>query len=374
MCAAMTTMRAALLEAPGSLSVVDDVEIADPRSGEVLVRVSHCGVCHSDLSVYDGSFPSAVPTVLGHEASGVVEAVGTGVHSVAVGDPVILTPVPNCGRCYFCVRDQPTLCQVHSIALFTGLLPDGTTPLSWHGSPVFRGLATAAWGELTIMPEVAVVKVDPDVPLDVACVIGCAVQTGVGAVLNTAAVEPGATVLVLGAGGIGVAVTQGARIAGAAMIVVSDPSAERRETALRFGATHVLDPEAGDVPTAVYELTGGIGMDYCFEAAGQAALIETGIAASRNGGTTVCVGAPPIDQGIAIPGVVGFSATEKRLIGCLLGSSNSHREIPRLLSLWKAGRLDLEAMITARRPIDEVVDALTDMQARAGLRTVLDVA
>jgi Zn-dependent alcohol dehydrogenase len=220
---------------------------------------------------------------------------------------------------------------------------------------------------------VAVVKVDPDVPLDVACVIGCAVQTGVGAVLNTAGVEPGATVLVLGAGGIGIAVAQGARIAGAAMIVVSDPSAERRDTALRFGATHVLDPEAVDVAAAVYELTGGIGMDYCFEAAGRAALIETGIAASRNGGTTVCVGAPPVDQGIAIPGVVGFSATEKRLIGCLLGSSNSHREIPRLLSLWKAGRLDLEAMITARRPIDEVVDALDDMQARAGLRTVLDV-
>jgi Zn-dependent alcohol dehydrogenase len=223
------------------------------------------------------------------------------------------------------------------------------------------------------MPEAAVVKVDADVPLDVACVIGCAVQTGVGAVLNTAAVEPGATVLVLGAGGIGIAVTQGARIAGAATIVVSDPSSERREAALRFGATHVLDPAAVDVPTAAREITGGIGADYCFEAAGQAALIETGIAASRNGGTTVCVGAPPIDQGVSIPGVVGFTATEKRLIGCLLGSAHSHREIPRLLSLWKAGRLDLEGMITARRPLAEVAVALADMQARTGLRTVLEV-
>lgn len=370
----MTKMRAALLEAPGEISVVDDIEINDPRSGEVLVRVSHCGVCHSDLSVFDGGFPAPLPSVLGHEAAGLVEAVGPEVHTVAVGDPVILTPVPHCGRCYFCVRHQPTLCQVHSVALFTSLLPDGTTPLSRNGTPVFRGLATAAWGELAIMPEVAVVKVDRDVPLDVACVIGCAVQTGVGAVLNTARVEPGATVLVQGAGGIGIAVTQGARIAGAAMIVVSDPSPERRESAVRFGATHVIDPSAVDVPSATLELTNGIGMDYCFEAAGQAALIETGIAASRSGGTTVCVGAPSIDQGISIPMVTVFTSSEKKLIGCLLGSADSHREIPRLLSLWKAGRLDLEGMITSRRPLDEVGAALADMQARVGLRTVLDVA
>ena len=370
----MRTMRAVLLSEPGSVDYVDDVEIADPRAGEVLVKVSHCGLCHSDLSVVDGSFPSPMPVVLGHEAAGTVEAIGPGVTSVAPGDPVILTPTPSCGRCYFCVRHQPTLCQVHSIALFTATLPDGTTPLSRGGQPVYRGLAAAAFGEFTVMPEVAVVKVDPDVPLETACVIGCAVQTGVGAVLNTAKVEEGATVLVQGAGGIGIAVTQGARIAGAAMIVVADPVAERREAARRFGATHVLDPGDTDVPTACFELTGGVGMDYCFEAAGVAALIETGIAASRAGGTTVCVGAPPITQGIAIPAVVGFTATEKKLIGCLLGSCDSHREIPRLLALWKAGRLDLEGMITSRRPLAEASLAIADLQARQGIRTVLQVA
>jgi S-(hydroxymethyl)glutathione dehydrogenase / alcohol dehydrogenase len=368
-----TKMRAALLETPGTVELVDDIEITDPRANEVLVRVSHCGLCHSDLSVVDGSFPGALPVVLGHEAAGIVEAIGPGVTTVAVGDPVVLTPLPNCGRCYFCVRHQPTLCKVHSIALFTGLLPDGTTPLSRNGQPVFRGLAAAAFGELAIVPDVGVVKIDPDVPLEIACVLGCAVQTGVGAVLNTAKVEEGATVLVLGGGGIGVAVTQGARLAGASMIVVSDPSEERREAAERFGATHVLDPAAVDVPAACLELTGGIGMDYCFESAGQAALIEAGIAASRPGGTTVGVGAPPIDQGITIPVAVGFTAMEKKLIGCLLGSSDSHREIPRLLDLWKAGRLDLEGMITSRRPLAELPEALDDMRARKGIRTVLEV-
>jgi S-(hydroxymethyl)glutathione dehydrogenase / alcohol dehydrogenase len=370
----MTTMRAALLETPGSVALVDDVEINDPRAGEVLVRVSHCGLCHSDLSVVDGSFPAALPVVLGHEAAGTVEAIGPGVTTVAVGDPVVLTPLPNCGRCYFCVRGEPTLCKVHSISLFTGLLPDGTTPLSRGGTPVFRGLATAAFGELALMPEAGVVKVDPDVPLEVACVLGCAVQTGVGAVLNTAKVEAGATVLVLGAGGIGIAVTQGARIAGASMIVVSDPSEERREAAKRFGATHVLDPTAGDVPSAVMELTAGIGIDYAFEAAGQASLLETGIQATRPGGTTVGVGAPPIDQGLSIPGVVGFTAQEKKLIGCLLGSCDAHREVPRMLAFWKAGLLDLEGMVTSKRPLAEVGQALDDMRARTGIRTVLEVA
>ena len=370
----MRTMRGVLLSEPGAVEVVDDLEIAEPRSGEVLVRVSHCGLCHSDLSVVDGSFPSPLPVVLGHEAAGTIEAIGPGVTSVAVGDPVILTPTPSCGRCYYCVRHQPTLCQVHSVALFTALLPDGVTPLSRKGQPVYRGLAAAAFGEFTVMPEAAVVKVDPDVPLETACVLGCAVQTGMGAVLNTAKVEEGATVLVQGAGGIGIAVTQGARIAGAAMIVVADPVAERREAALRFGATHVLDPGDADVPSACFDLTGGIGMDYCFEAAGLAALIETGIAASRPGGTTVCVGAPPIDQGISLPAVIGFTATEKKLLGCLLGSCDSHREVPRLLALWKAGRLDLEGMITSRRPLAEAGAAIADLQARQGIRTVLQVA
>lgn len=366
-------MRAAILEAVGKPVQTDDVELRGPRAGEVLVRIAACGVCHSDLSIVDGSFPSPLPVVLGHEAAGVVEAVGEGVTSVAEGDQVVLSPLPACGSCYFCTRNQPTLCQQYSLSLYTSLLPDGTSPLSRNGDIVYRGLGTAAWAEQAIMPEAGVVKVDPDVPLETACVIGCAVQTGVGAVLNTARVEPGATVLVFGAGGIGIAVTQGARIAGAARIVVSDPVEERREAALRFGATDVLDPGRDDVTTAAFDLTGGIGFDYAFEAAGQAALIEQGIAAIRPGGTTVCVGAPPVDQGINIPGVVGFTATEKKLIGCLLGTVHAQRDVPLLLALWRAGRLDLDGMVTARLPLDDAEGGLERLRRREGIRTVLSV-
>ncbi|HZJ26240.1 MAG TPA: Zn-dependent alcohol dehydrogenase [Acidimicrobiia bacterium] len=362
-------MRAAVLEEVGVPVGVADLEIRKPKPGEVLVRVVACGVCHSDLSIVDGSFPSPLPVVLGHEAAGVVEEIGVDVTSVAPGDQVILTPLPPCGRCYFCTRNQPTLCATYGGSLFTSLMADGTSPLSRDGEVVYRGLATAAWAEQAIMPEAGVVKVDPDVELETACVIGCAVQTGVGAVLNTANVEAGATVLVFGAGGIGIAVIQGARIAGAARIIVSDPVAERREAALAFGATDVIEP--ADVMGAVPELTDGIGVDYAFEAAGQAALIEQGIMAVRSGGTIVCVGAPAIDQGISIPGVVGFTASEKRLIGCLLGSVHSHRDVPRLLALWKAGRLDLENMITARLPLTGTQQALDSLVAREGIRTVL---
>jgi Zn-dependent alcohol dehydrogenase len=285
---------------------------------------------------------------------------------------VILTPLPNCGHCYFCLRQQPTLCATYSSSLMTQLLPDGTSPLSRDGEIVYRGLGTGAFAELTIMPEVGVVKVDDDVPLEIACVLGCAVQTGVGAVLNTAKVEEGATVLVMGAGGIGLAVTQGARVAGASTILVSDPVAERREAALRFGATHVVDPTTEDVQQVCFGLT-GVGMDYCFESAGVAALIELGVNCNRPGGTTVCVGAPPLDQGISFPMATLFAVSEKRLLGCLLGSSNTQREVPRLLALWRTGRLDLEAMITNRRPLAELDDAFADMRAGRGIRTVLDV-
>ena len=366
-------MRAAVLDAPNTPVSVQEIDIRGPRRGEVLVRIAACGVCHSDLSIVDGSFPSPMPVVLGHEAAGVVEAIGDDVSSVAVGDQVVLTPLPACGQCYFCTRHQPTLCSVYGASLFSALLTDGTSPLSRNGELVYRGLATAAWAEQAIMPEVGVVKVDADVPLDVACVLGCAVQTGVGAVLNTAKVEEGATVLVLGAGGIGIAVTQGARLAAASRVIVVDPVAERRDAALRFGATDVCDPAADDPIAMAFALTNGIGVDYAFEAAGQAALIEQGIMATRAGGTIVCVGAPPIDQGISIPGVVGFTAMEKKLIGCLLGSVHAQRDIPRLVALWKAGRLDLEGMITNRLPLDDTEGALDLMRNREGIRTVLSV-
>jgi S-(hydroxymethyl)glutathione dehydrogenase / alcohol dehydrogenase len=366
-------MRAALLEASEKpLAIVGDVDIDEPRTGEVLVRVSHCGVCHSDLSLVNGTFPFVAPVVLGHEAAGVVDAVGAGVTSVAPGDKVVLTAIPVCNACYWCARGEYGCC-VNAASITTGTLADGRTPLSRQGLPVLRGIGLGGFAEYVITIETGAIKVAPDTPLDVACVIGCAVQTGVGAVLNTARVPEGATVLVAGAGGIGVSIVQGARVAGATKIIVSDPVGTRRDMAKSFGATDVIDPAADDVLTAVQQLTGGIGVDFAFDAVGAGPVIESCIWATRKGGTTVMVGAGGIDQAVTLAPPVMFTLTERKLVGCLLGSSNGRRDIPRLLDLWRAGRLDLEGMITARRPLAEVNEALADMTAGVGLRTVLTV-
>ena len=366
-------MRAALLEASEKpLTIVDDIDIEDPRAGEVRVRVSHCGVCHSDLSLVNGTFPFVSATVLGHEAAGVVDAIGSGVTSVVPGDKVVLSPIPVCNACYWCARGEYGCC-VNAMSITTGTFTDGRTPLSRHGVPVLRGVGLGGFAEYVITTETGAIKVAPDTPLDVACVIGCAVQTGVGAVLNTARVPEGATVLVAGAGGIGVSIVQGARVAGATKIIVSDPNSDRRALALKFGATDVVDPTSDEVLGAVQQLTGGIGVDFAFDAVGAGPVIESCIWATRNGGTTVMVGAGGMDQSVTLAPPVIMTMTERKLMGCLLGSCNGRRDIPRLLDLWRAGRLDLESMITARRPLAEINDAFADMTAGVGLRTVLTI-
>lgn len=275
-------MRAAVLEEGGQPLVIHaDIDIAAPRAGQVRVRVTHCGVCHSDLSLADGVFPCPTPIVLGHEAAGVVDAVGPEVAGLAAGDHVVLTPLPPCGGCYFCVRGEPGVC-VNAAAIQTSTFSDGSTGFSRGGAPVFRGVGLGAFGEYVLTPATGAIKIPADVPLEVACVIGCAVQTGVGAVLNTARVEAGATVLVIGLGGVGMSIVQGARVAGAARIIAADPVAERRAVARRFGATDVLDPMAEDVVARTIELT-GVGADYAFEAVGRASLVEDGLRATRNG-------------------------------------------------------------------------------------------
>jgi len=366
-------MKAAVLEAPGKpLRIHSDVTLRDPGADQVRVRVKHCGVCHSDLSLVDGTFPGPLPIVLGHEAAGVVDAVGAHVRGLEVGDHVVLTPAPPCGACYFCVRGDASLC-VDALGILTNTFADGTTGLSRDDQTVYRGLNVAGFAEYTVLSATGAVKIPKDVPLEVACVIGCAVQTGVGAVLNTAKVVEGATVLVMGLGGIGLSVVQGARLAAASRIIVSDPVAERRDVAKNFGATDLLDPTSEDVVARAREITGQIGVDYAFETAGVAALVAQGVTAARNGGTIVCVGAPPIDQAITIAPASLFTVSEKKLMGCVLGSANSLHEIPRLVALWQAGRLDLESLITARRPLEQINEAMDDLRASRGVRTVLSI-
>ncbi len=367
-------MRAALFSEVGRpVEVVDDVSVLGPGPGQVRVAVSACGVCHSDLTLVQGHIPLLGPTIPGHEAAGIVTELGPGVESLAVGDHVVLSPNPACGVCAYCRRGEPSVCT-GSISIALPTFPDGSTHLSRPGPDgseqvVYRGLGLGAWAEEVIVAATGAIAIPPDVPMDVACVIGCAVQTGVGAAINTAQVQPGDSVLVMGAGGIGVSIVQGAAIAGAARIIVSDPSEARREAAMGFGATDVVDPTGTDVVEATMALT-GIGADVAFDAAGSATLVETGVQAVRSRGTVVMVGAPPPDQDASI-NVALTMFTEKRIVGSLLGSCHAPRDIPRMVDLWQAGRLDLDSMVTARRPLAQVNEALDDMAAGRGLRTVL---
>ena len=366
-------MRAALLEAPGQdLTVVDDVDIdPEPRAGEVLVRMTHCGVCHSDLHFADGSLPCGLPIILGHEAAGVIETVGAGVTDLAPGDKVILTLRPPCGHCYWCVRGEVSICP-NATATTTGMLPDGTTRLSRNGGLVFRGVGIAAFSEYVVTSASGAIKVPADTPLDIACVIGCAVQTGVGAVLNTAKVEEGATVMIVGLGGVGISIAQGARLAGASKVIGVDPVESRREQARQFGVTDTVDPNDRDIASAALQLTDSIGVDYAFDAVGRGSIAESCITGIRNGGTAVMVGVPRVDDSITISPIF-FALAEKKFKGCFLGSSDPKKEFPRLLSLWRAGLLDLEGMITERRPLDQINDAFADMKAGRGLRTVIEI-
>lgn len=366
-------MRAAVLpEANAPIIIHDNVDIIEPRVGEVRVRVKFCGLCHSDLGFVNGKMPLGGPIILGHEASGIVESIGPGVTNLTPGDHVVLTPAPPCGECYYCQRNEHSLC-VNSMGILTNTLPDGSSGLSLEDETVLRGCGVGGLAEYVVTQSTGAIKIDKDIPLDVACVIGCALQTGVGAVLNTAKVEQGATVVIMGLGGVGMATVQGARIAGATTIIASDPVAQRREAAKAFGATHVIDPINEDLAALCQQLTGGIGVDYAFETAGKAVLVEQGINLTRMGGTTVCVGAPPLEESITINPAVLFAATEKKLCGCLLGSSNSLFEIPRLIRLWKQGLLDMESMITSRRPLSEVNEGFDDLANSRGIRTVIAI-
>ena len=364
-------MRAALLTDPASpLEVVDDVELADPRPGEVCVAVSHSGVCHSDLTIVEGGY--MFPAVLGHEAAGVVAAVGTGVSHVAEGDKVMITPLAPCGHCEGCARQQASRCP-QAMSFVAGTRPDSTSPFSRRGRLVHRGLGVGAFSERTVVPASGVVRLADDVPLEVACLIGCAVQTGVGAVLNTAAVERGATVVVTGLGGVGISAVQGARVAGAARIVVSDPVESRRQSALRLGATDAVGADPAELRAAVADATGGRGADYAFETAGVADLVRLGLELTGAGGTTVVVGAPPPEHTVDIGSATLFMLQQKRLVGSLLGDCWPSRDIPLLVGLWRRGELDLESMISHRVDLTGVNEGFDRLRSAEGVRTVVEV-
>ena len=347
---------------------VEDVQLAPPKAYEVKIKMAAAGVCHSDLSVLNGTIPHPLPVVLGHEGAGVVEEVGEGVSHTKPGDHVVMSFVPNCGRCFHCVRHEAFLCRATPRG---GAMLDGTQRLSQGGKPLAAFCSLGNMAEYVVCPAISVVPVSKDIPLDVAALIGCGVTTGVGAVSSTAAVEPGSTVAVCGGGGVGIATIQGARIAGAARIFAVDISDEKLELAKRFGATDVVKAE--DAPKQLMALTDGIGVDYAFEAIGIGAVVEAAIQATRRGGTTVAVGVGKLTDSIKLNALV-FPLSGKTLASCMFGSANPQLDFPKMLALYRGGKLDLQGMVTKTYSIDEAPQALKDLELGKNTRGVIQLS
>jgi S-(hydroxymethyl)glutathione dehydrogenase/alcohol dehydrogenase len=341
---------------------VEEVTPLDPGPGDVIVRITASGVCHSDLSVINGTLPAG-RVVLGHEGTGVVEKVGADVTRLQVGDRVIGSFIPACGVCWYCLHDQSNLCaETYSVMFAPRVRRENGEELK-----AMTGLGTFA--EMMTVAQHSVVRVESDLPDEQLALIGCGVTTGVGAALNTARVEPGSIVAVIGCGGVGQAVIQGARIAGAARIIAIDPVAMKRDAALKFGATDVVDPSDGDPIEAVRALSGGRGADYAFEVIGTAGTIRQAVETTRSGGTAVLVGVPRLDADIGIPAMTVLA--EKTIRGCVYGSAQVRRDFPRLISLIEQGRLDVGAMVTRTMHLHEVNEAIRAMQDGEVIRSVL---
>lgn len=364
-------MKAAVLTSVDTpLEVRDDIEIADPGPGEVRVRIAASGVCHSDLSVQNGTIPLPTPMVLGHEGAGVVEAIGEGVTRIAGGDHVVLSFVPACGECYTCGRGQSYLCEKSAMQAAGGML-DGTTRLTSSGSPLFQMACLGTFGQAAIVPEISMVKIPDDVPLEVAALIGCGVLTGVGAALNTATISEGDTVAVLGCGGVGLNVIQGAKIAGAGKIIAIDMFDQKLDMARSFGATDVVNAGQRDAGGAVNELNGGRGADVAFEVIGLKATIESTIGMIRPGGEAILVGVPRMDVMLELNAAFTFLYLNKTVKGCWYGSANIHEDVPKLLGLWKEGQLKLEELISREITIDDVNEAFQAMEKGEVARSVI---
>jgi S-(hydroxymethyl)glutathione dehydrogenase/alcohol dehydrogenase len=357
-------MRAAVLREVGAPLSIEDVELAPPGPGMVRVRLRASGVCHSDLSLQDGSMPQATPAVLGHEGAGVVTGTRAGVATVAPGDHVVLSWVAPCRRCWYCLAGRPELCEHGMDHAFAG--PYGT---AGHDE-VWCGLGTGTFAEETVVPETAAIRIDPAFPLDLAALAGCAVVTGVGAVLNTARVAAGESAAVVGCGGVGLAAIQGARLAGAYPIVAVDRVAAKLDLARANGATHTVDATVDDPASAARDLTGGRGVDHAFEVVGLSSTILAAYGMARRGGTVTVVGAGGFDDLVSIP-AMNLMVDAKRLQGSVYGSTDPARDIPRMIELARAGALDLERLVTARIALDGVNDAFAAMVGGQVARSVI---
>jgi S-(hydroxymethyl)glutathione dehydrogenase / alcohol dehydrogenase len=357
-------VRAAVAYQLGQPLVVEEVTPVPLGPRDVLVRVTASGICHTDLSVIDGITPLPLPVVPGHEGCGVVEEVGPEVRRVRVGDRVLASVAPACGTCWWCVHSMSNHCEMNPAVMMAP---------RWqvNGNQTATALCgCGTFAEAMVVHEVSVVPVETDLADEELALLGCGVTTGVGAALNTAGVTPGSSVAVIGCGGVGQSVIQGARIAGAATIIAIDKVAGRRQASLQVGATHIVDPEDGDPVEQVRALTAGRGVDFSFEVVGRPELIVQAFEMARQAGTVTLVGMPPIDATVTLP-AFGTVFSGKRLGGSVMGDAQILRDFPRFVRLAEAGRLDLGSLVSRRIKLDEINDGLDLLRQAEGVRTVI---
>lgn len=367
------SIRGAILE-DGEVKVVDDIEIDEPRTGEALVELTAAGVCGSDIALLQGTFPFPMPALLGHEATGTVLELGPDTAGPAPGTRVTLWMRPPCRECRACRRDQAALCEQSGFMSARGTLLDGRTSFSRNGEPLYRGFGIGAFSTHVIMPVNGLIEVPDDVPDDVAALVGCGVATGAGAILNVAKPLAGDSVLVFGAGGVGLAAAMTAVAVGAGSVIVCDPEAHRRARALEIGAaTHAIEPGDRDaIRTQLKEAIGSSSVDVVVDAAGRPEIISMGHSLVYQGGAVVAVGLQPSDAEIVLKaGAVPIS--HKRILGCFMGGIDPQRDLPYLFKLYSEGQLPIDRLVTTHRPLGETEIALQDLVASNGLRTVIDL-
>jgi S-(hydroxymethyl)glutathione dehydrogenase / alcohol dehydrogenase len=365
-------IRAAVLEQFGEPLVVQEVDLAEPRAGEVLVRLVACGVCHTDMYTASGVDPSGyAPTVLGHEGAGVVERLGAGVQSLALGDHVVTLFSPQCRECVHCRSPETNLCLAIREQQNLGYLPDGSTRLSRGGEPIRHFMGTSTFAEYAVLPEIALAKVDREAPLDRACLFACGLSTGLGAAMFTAEVREGSTCVVFGAGMVGLGAVAGCRLRGAERIVCVDLSPERLELARGQGATECWEADEHTV-ARVLESTGGFGADYTFEATGLVAVMRQAVEAARMG-WGLCTIAGVAGKGETLDIVPRLLITGRRVRGSSFGGVKGRDQVPELVDLYLRGELDVDPFISHRMGLDEANRAFALMQAQDGIRSVLQL-
>jgi alcohol dehydrogenase len=370
-------IKAAVLDAMGAAHPyatsrplrIEDVELDPPGPDEVLIKIAAAGLCHSDLSVINGDRPRPMPMALGHEAAGVIEEVGAGVKDLQRGDHVVVVFVPSCGHCAPCAEGRPALCEPGAAANGAGTLLSGARRISRVGQPVNHHLGCSVFAEYATVSRRSVVKIDPEVPLDEAALFGCAVLTGVGAVVNTAQVRVGASVAVIGLGGVGLAALIGAQAAGARQIVAVDLSDDKLAQARTLGATHTVNAGQADAVEQIRELSSG-GVEFAFEFAGSVRALELAWRITRRGGSTVTAGLPPPTATFALP-AVSLVAEERTLKGSYIGTCVPSRDLPHYIALYRQGRLPVDKLLTGRLKLDQINEGFDLLHEGKAIRQVV---